>query len=128
MENTKYEYSHDNVGTRTTHEKDEHWYMQQLMTGAEAMRCCEIILKRWYMQTKNEELLWRWMYLSRDYALYDEWALAVDEMLDERNSNADPDFTIPTPPWLENTRLKSCKCCDKCKYKSSSAEATAGGE
>lgn len=117
METTKYEYKHELVGTRDTRKYDEDWYFQQIMTGAEAMRCSEIILKRWYNETQNEEILWRWMNLRSDTALREEWALAVEEMLDERNSNADPAWTVPTSQWVENTRFEPCKCCDKCKYK-----------
>jgi|HubBroStandDraft_3_1064219.scaffolds.fasta_scaffold346914_2 hypothetical protein len=114
MEDKKYEYRPELEGTRTTRKEDEHWYMQQPMTGAEAMRACQIALKRWYNDHKGEEVLWLWMMLGSDPALYEDWALSVDEMLDERNAK----IKVPgIPYWLENTRFEPCACCDKCKYK-----------
>jgi hypothetical protein len=123
MENKKYEYNIDLVGTRKElHSHDEHWYMQQLMTGAEAKQVCHIILRRWYNETKNEEILWRAGALISDYSLYYEWAMAIEEMLDEK---AGGHYLPGTPPWVENTRFEPCKCCDKCKYSSSAQESTA---
>jgi hypothetical protein len=116
METTKYEYSHENVGTRDDTRYELDWYFKQIMTGSEAMRCCKIILKRWYNETQNEEILWRWMNLTNDPALYEDWARSVDEMLEERESNADPDWTVPAR-WVEGARFKPCKCCENCKYK-----------
>ncbi len=114
METKKYEYNIDLVGTRIDCRGSEHRYMQQLMTGAEAMNVCYIILRRWYNETKNEEILWRAGSLISDYCLYYEWAMAIEEMLDEKTGG---EYLPGIPSWLENTRFEPCKCCDKCKYK-----------
>src|ERR1700722_20078968 len=115
MEKKKYEYDINLVGTREElrNGKDEHWYMQRLMTGAEAKQVCHIILRRWYNETKNEEILWRAGSLISDYSLYYEWAMAIEEMLDEKEGGH---YLPGAMPWLENTRFEPCACCDKCKY------------
>jgi hypothetical protein len=115
METKKYEYNINLVGSREElHSKDEHQYMQQLMTGAEAMQVCHIILRRWYNETKNEEILWRAGSIISDYSLYYEWAMAIEEMLDEKAAG---EYLPGAQPWVENLRFEPCKCCDKCKYK-----------
>ncbi len=93
----------------------EHWYMQQGLTGAEAMRVCQLYMKRLRRHYPADHYM---LYLidsmsGGDYCLYYDFALAIEEMMDERDGETN---TLMSPGWIGNVNWEDCTCCDKCQW------------
>jgi hypothetical protein len=122
MENEKkpYIYAFEKEATRKELREHQNWYFQQGFTGAEAFRACKLALRRWHKEWPADDNV-RFLLESIgtiDLAPYYEFALALEEVMDERNAiderNGNEITLLPVPYGLEAIDWRDCKCCEKC--------------
>lgn len=122
MENEKkpYVYAFEKEAVRKDLREDPNWYYQQGFTGAEAFRACKLALRRWHKLAPNDDYI---LFLLRaigtiDIAPYIEFALALEEVIDERNAvwetDGEPIDVLPVPRELRNVNWRHCTCCENC--------------
>ncbi len=90
-------------------------YFKKVMTGAEAFRALQLVLLRWHYLNKDLPLIWFFYEIPCDGALVEDWACALEEMLEERliyKSGA-----LPVTMGMKEAVFQPCKCCENCKYK-----------
>jgi hypothetical protein len=90
-------------------------YFQKVMTGAEAFRALQLVLLRWHYLNKDLPLIWFHYEIPCDGALVEDWACALEEMLEERlvwGSGG-----LPITMGMKEAAFQTCKCCENCKYK-----------
>lgn len=116
-----YLYKRENEATRMALREHPNWYYQQGYTGAEAFRACKIVLKRWLKFDPDNHYL---KYLidsigTIDIAPYMNFALALEEVMDERNAVAEDGVEVdilPIPRDLDSVYWKDCTCCNQCMW------------
>ena len=124
MENKQkpYIYKYENQATRMEHREHPNWYFQQGYTGAEAFRACKLALMRWKkFEPDNSYLNFLIDAIGTiDVAPYLNFALALEEVIDERNAVDEDGVEIdllPVPRDLEAVYWSHCECSDKCQWR-----------
>lgn len=91
-------------------------YLRRVMTGAEALRALQLVLLRWHYITGNKYVKQLHDDIpSCDGARQNDWALAIEEMLEEREEYGEK--LLPVALRHKGIALEPCNCCDKCRYK-----------
>lgn len=88
-------------------------YMKKKMTGLEAMRVMYHCLGGWAERTQNEYVIWLTENLERDPGLWQDFEMAIKEMLEEREESGCKYLAWHEPQYVYK-KCENCTC-ENCK-------------